>query len=327
MHHGERNELRRIGELLDSGVYPVVRNGGVVVPREPIVSAQILGQESKHVRPGKEGAKAGPRAPESERQGTSFAGASWSPSGPGTPRSAASLVVAELRKKFANELAAVEEAYPGTRHWLDDEGMWLVVESSLLPGFSQKAIFVIAIQFTSGLVRGWGFWATEAVGYEWIGPRHTNFPDGSICAFEPTDGTWTVWSPLVCLLDLYTVWAVRQLHLRTFGRWPGYQSVRHPYERILELREDEHCGCERYTKLYGKCCWDADRALSQIREAVLFTLRMHGGLRRPPSAILNFLRNCSCLPDHRDIFPSVSSSAEIAGMPPRTIPDKGQGEN
>ncbi|MDR6495605.1 hypothetical protein J2797_005529 [Paraburkholderia terricola] len=309
MQDGARNELRRIGELLDSGVYPVVRNGGVVVPREPIVSPQILGQESKHVRPGKEAAKARPRARESERQGASSPGASWSPPGPGTPRPATPLVVAELRNKLAHELAALEQAYPGTRHWLDDEGMWFVVESSLLPRFSQKAVFIVAIRFADGLVRGWGFWGTEAVGYEWIGPRHTNFPDGSICAFEPTDDTWTVWSPLVGLLDLYTLWAVRQLHLRTFGRWPGYQSVRYPYERTLELREDEYCGCARYTQLYGKCCRDADRALSQIREAVLFTLGMHGGLRQPPSAIVNFLRNSSFPPDTREIFPLVKPSA------------------
>ena len=124
MQDAVRNELRRIGELLDSGEYPVVRNGGVVVPREPIVSPQSLGQESKHVGPGKEAAKARPGSRESERQGASSPRAPWPPSGPGTPRPATSLVVSELRNKFAHELATLEQAYPRTRHWLDDEGMW-----------------------------------------------------------------------------------------------------------------------------------------------------------------------------------------------------------
>ncbi|WP_175728663.1 hypothetical protein [Burkholderia ambifaria] len=181
--------------------------------------------------------------------------------------------------------------------------MWLIVESSLLPGFSQKAIFVVAIRFADGLVRGWGFWGTEAIGYEWIGPRHTNFPEGSICAFEPADGTWAVWDPLVELLDLYTLWAVRQLHLRAFGRWPGHQAVRHPYERILELRADEYCGCGKSNQLYGKCCRDADLAGNQLREALAFTIDMHSGLRRPPQSIVEFLHDRTRVPDFRDVFP------------------------
>ncbi|MGY2492012.1 hypothetical protein [Cupriavidus sp. CP313] len=287
-------ELCRIGEQLDASLFPVVKNGGIVVPSNPVISPRTLGAESNHVKPGKARTEARPWARESDRPRTSSR--TWPHAGSGTPRSAAPLVVSELRGKFAEELTAVQQAYPGTQHWLDDDCMWLIVESSLLPGLSQQAIFVVGIRLADALVRGWGFWGTGAIGYEWIGPRHTNFPDGSICAFEPADGTWTVWDPLVELLDLYTLWAVRHLHLRAFGRWPGHQAVRHPYERILEMRADEYCGCGT-SQLYGKCCRDADLARNQIQEALLFTRGMRGGLRKPPMSLMTFLRN-------RDVRPA-----------------------
>ncbi|KGX66923.1 hypothetical protein Y027_261 [Burkholderia pseudomallei TSV5] len=299
MREDVRIELRRIGELLDASRFPVVRNGGIVVPGEPVISPRTVGTESNHVRPGKARTETRSRAWESDRQGTPSR--AWSRTGPGAPRSAAPLVVSELYNKFSHELIAVQQAYPGTQHWLDDDSMWFIAESSLLPGFSHKAVFVVAIRFADGLVRGWGFWGTEVIGYEWIGPRHTNFPDGSICAFEPADGTWTVSDSLVELLDLYTLWAVRHLHLRVFGRWPGFQAVRHSYERILELRADEYCGCGT-SRLYGKCCRDADLARNQVREAVAFTIDMRGGLRRPPASLVNFLRDRGRTPDLGDVL-------------------------
>ncbi|MFV8671404.1 hypothetical protein ACNRC9_20695 [Ralstonia pseudosolanacearum] len=301
MQDDVRIELRRIGEQLDASLFPVVKNGGIVVPSNPAISPRTLGAELNHVKPGKARTEARPRqqAWASDRPRPSFG--AWSYARSGAPRPAASLVVAELRSKFANELTAVQQAYPGAQHWLDDDGMWLIVESSLLPGFSHKAVFVVAIRFADALVRGWGFWGTEAIGYEWIGPRHTNFPDGSICAFEPTDGTWAATDPLVVLLDLYTLWAVRHLHLKAFGRWPGRQAVRHAYERILELRVDEYCGCDT-SRLYGECCRDADHARNQIREALIFTTDMQGGLRCPPASILAFLRHRDKVPDLREIL-------------------------
>ena len=128
------------------------------------------------------------------------------------------------------------------------------------------------------------------MGSTWIGPRHTNFPDGSVCAFEPADKTWVIGDPLVTLLDLYTLWALRHLHLQVFGRWPGHQAVRHPYERILELREDEHCGCDMSDKLYGKCCRDRDLRRDRIADAVNFIILASGGLRKPPNSVVKFVR-------------------------------------
>jgi hypothetical protein len=194
-----------------------------------------------------------------------------------------------IQTQYEDELDGILEAYPGTKVWRQEEGLWLLTESSLLPGFQQRALFLTGISFASGIVRGWGFWSGCLINPTWIGPRHTNFPDGSICAYEPTDGTWVIGDHIVELLDLYTVWALRHLHLQVLGRWPGHQAVRHPYERILELREDEYCGCDKTDKLYGECCREKDMSRNRVADAVSFVVHTGGGLRKPPAVVMMFI--------------------------------------
>jgi hypothetical protein len=285
--------LREIGDQLDSFLFPLVKNGGIVVPSRPAIFLDRLGKEHEHAKAGQRRSEAGSR----ERQpvwqrppaGTQSSAGARSSNGSGTPGHATSLVSADLRKKYSGELDAIEKAYPGMQHWQHNDGMWLLVESSLLPGLAPKANFAVGIPFGGHVVRSWGFWGSSAIGFEWIGPRHTNFPDGSICAFEPTDQTWVIGAPLVELLDLYTLWALRHLHLRAFGRWPGHQAVPHPYERILELRKDEYCGCANSHKFYGQCCRKSDLARNQIAEAINFTCLTAGGLRKPPNVVVRFM--------------------------------------
>lgn len=293
--------LREIGRQLDSFSFPVVKNGGIVVPGKPVASPWTTGTELENVKSGKTRSETGSRAWASARPRPFAWSWAWPYAGSGAPGPAAPFVGSELRAKFTNELTDVETAYPGTQHWHDDDGMWLLVRSSLLPGFSMRACFAIAVSFSRAMVRGWGFWGSDAIGYEWIGPRHTNFPDGSICAFEPTDGSWCVGEPLVELLDIYTVWAIRHLHLRIFGRWPGPQAVRFPYERLLELRLDECCGCEDSRGPYGRCCEPHDRRRNQIAEALHFTHAMASGLRSPSKQVVNFLLSRNQPPKIRDI--------------------------
>jgi hypothetical protein len=91
------------------------------------------------------------------------------------------------------------------------------------------------------------------------------------------------------LLDLNTLWALRQLHLDEFGRWPGHHSAPHPYERITELRGDEFCGCDRSDRLYRDCCQERDLAEDQAQMAADFNFRyMRNGLRSPPEEIAQF---------------------------------------
>ena len=153
--------------------------------------------------------------------------------GPWPARETAPLVSTSLQTHYDEELDAIQMAYPGTQVWHQDDGLWLLTKSSLVTDLRQAAIFLTGISYAQSGVKAWGFWTHPLASATWIGPRHTNFPDGSICAFHPTDGTWLIGDPIVQLLDLYSVWAVRHLHLTVVGRWPGPQAVIHPYERIL----------------------------------------------------------------------------------------------
>jgi hypothetical protein len=176
--------------------------------------------------------------------------------------------------------------------------LWLLSESAILDGLPQRALFVVGISFAWSMVRSWGFWVSPLETVRWIGPRHTNFFDGSICAFEPADGTWDFGDSLVELLDLYTVWALRHLHLQALGRWPGSQAVHHAIERILELREDEYCGCGGSGKKYADCCKARDSANSRIKDAVQYALTP----RRPPRLLSQAVLDGSELPRFGDLL-------------------------
>jgi hypothetical protein len=145
---------------------------------------------------------------------------------------------------------------------------------------------VIAIAPGFQHVRAWGFWCEGGAGVRWIGPRHTNYPDGSICAFDGEDRTWAFGDSLVTLADLYSVWAVRHLYLDHFGRWPGPQSSSHPYERLTEHRDDEHCSCGRSGRRYGECCQPADLQLNRCALAIDFLGWIEFSERTPPQSVV-----------------------------------------
>ena len=256
------------------------------LPIEPLK----MGEESNYVKPRQRRPKA-----RSRKRATGWKG---SPNRSWPPSQTSSIIGSSIREKYLDELPRVDEAYPGIRIWNQDNGIWLLSKSSLLPALNNKVIFLTAIPFDqSKTVRSWAFWNVGA-GLIWIGPRHTNFPDGSICAFEPTDRTWSVGDSLITLLDLYTLWALRHLYLDNFKRWPGYQAVHHPYERILELAEDEYCGCNGTERLYKECCQTKDLSIKQIANAINFYINFSGSLRTPPKKVVSFINN----PQHPPSF-------------------------
>ena len=275
------NSLREIGVLLDQNQFPRVYNGGVVMPGETAVRSLMPGKEKEYGRPRQRRPATGSWQGPTGRQGQTYR--------PRSSRRAAPNISSSLQEQYEAELDEIQEAYPGTKSWHQTEGLWLLTESTILNGLGKKATFLTAIPYTStSTVRSWGYWTT-AISAQWIGPRHTNFTDGSICAFEPRDKTWVIGENLLRLLDLYSLWALRHLHLEKFGRWPGYQSVSHPYERLSELRDDEFCGCGNSDKLYGDCCKKQDLARDRVADALDFFDRTNGGSRTPPEAISKFI--------------------------------------
>lgn len=280
--------LKEIGQQLDRNVFPVVKNGGLVAPN-PMPADQVNSvKEKQNERQGQRRSETGTwtRSERRERQAQR----------PRQTCKTTSVISSHIKAKrayervYEQEFDALRVAYPSIKIWQQAEGLWLLTESSVLPGHWHKAAFVTGLSYVFPFnVRSWGFWISGiSLKPVWIGPRHTNFPDGSICAFESSDETWSSGQSIITLLDLYTLWALRHRHLEVFGRWPGRQAVRYPYERILELKADEFCGCDRSEKLYADCCRDKDLALDQVAIALDFRLGT-GSERIPPKAIVDFI--------------------------------------
>jgi len=269
-----REKLRAIGMHLDRDIFPRVKDGGIVVPSNSAVPLSV----------GKETSNAEGRRKTRTSSGTSFG--SPQARGPWAPGQTASFLGSDPETYQEKDIDKLLENYPKTTCWRRNQGYWLLVESALFDEFDRAAIFMIGLTIESKIFRGWGFWRESAATRRWIGPRHTNFPDGSICAFVPADGTWLFGDPIVELVDLYTVWAARHLHFKMFGRWPGAQDSFHPYERLLEFREDEFCSCGSEAR-YGQCCRDSDLARNRISDAIAYSLKTETGRREPPRAIID----------------------------------------
>lgn len=287
--------LSKVGQQLDRNIFPVVKNGGLVVPNPKAIDQENSVMEKENERQAQRRSETGSRTWTERRQRQTRG--SWQ------TYTAPSVVSGYVKQGYEQQLDAVSNAYPGNQVWHQQDGLWLLTESSVLPGCWHKAAFVTGLSYVYPfVVRSWGFWISGiSLTPVWIGPRHTNFPDGSICAFEPKDRTWCAGQSIVTLLDLYTLWALRHRHLEVFGRWPGRQSVEHSYERLQELKEDEFCGCQDSDILYGDCCRDSDLARDRVADAVNFRFMM-GKDRRPPKAIVDFVTDRGTPPEHNRVL-------------------------
>lgn len=271
-----RITLEEIGLSLDYDKYPSIHNGGYVRPREAPIDQNKQGKDTKHHELQTRNRKKPTQSRKARRSGAS-------------PRST-QVFSSSLQKNYAENLSAVLEAYPDTRVWHREDGIWLLSESAILTGLDKSAMFLIAVPFTPEFpIRAWAWWTTK-VSVQWIGPRHTNYPDGSICAFEPSDQTWNPGDSLVNLLDLYTLWALRHLHLEVFGRWPGRQVLHHAYERIQEAQDNELCGCNNPKGTYANCCKSSDLELNKVTLHDDFFKTRPLTPRRPPAELFRFSR-------------------------------------
>ena len=276
--------VRMLGLQLDREIFPEVFDGGVVAP-SPAAVPQYLGAETQNV-----GTRPFPITSGASSFSSGTASATSSEATAWTPSATTPLERASIRAHYEDALDDVHAAYPGTRTWHDHDGMWLLSESSIVQGLNRAATFLVAFSWEHAAAKGWGFWRNRIGSVRWIGPRHTNFPDGSICAFHPAAGTWVFGDPIGALLDLYTVWALRHLHLELFNHWPGPQAVFHPYERRMELHASERCGCGS-GRTYRDCCASQDAARKVVPDAVSFAIQFAGGRREPPARVAQFALN------------------------------------
>jgi hypothetical protein len=203
------------------------------------------------------------------------------------------------------------EAYPTLQTFSDNDGMWLLARSSIISGLGREATFLVALPNRSGPgPRAWGFWTAVAESPKWIGPRHTNFQDGSICAFAPDEGAWSEGDDLRTLFDLYSVWALRHLHLEVLGRWPGKQygllgadQRVQAYYRQRECNDDELCGCGSETRRYSDCCKASDLQWNVIELMGIFLRHIPGGFgsRQPLTSVVGFIEGRSAIPKIADV--------------------------
>ena len=203
------------------------------------------------------------------------------------------------------------QAYPTLQTFPDHDGTWLLAKSSIISGLERAATFVVAVPYRWGASpRAWGFWTAAAQPPRWIGPRHTNFGDGSVCAFSPNEGAWSEGGDLRTLFDLYSVWALRHLHLEVLGRWPGKQYGLvgadprvQAYYRQIECKDDELCGCGSEIRRYAGCCKSSDLRWDFVESASLFLRHVHGGFasRQPPTSVVRFIEGESAMPKIADV--------------------------
>lgn len=303
--------LHQIGEDLDHGMFPSVYDGGLVWPARADVVFQLPGLEIQNGQ-------------------TSSASQSWHPWQTGTsgtsrpsptaasePAGSASTAPSLACGVYGlpESVRALAAAYPGTEAAETREALWLRVPASLLSHLGYRAIFVVALLPGRGIERGWAFWDHGIWGLQGIGLRHTNYGDASICAYDSCDGAWDYGYPLVALLDLFAVWAVRHLFLSQFGRWPGPQASFSPFERLREFRDNELCGCALPKGRYVDCCKLGDLQLvSQARNEMISQALIP---RAIPAAVRSFADDM--IPPHiayDGVFPTFLMNREASQTAP-----------
>lgn len=264
--------LHRIGEDLHRGIFPVVYRSGRVEPFSVGTSPPSL----KEVRKYGQGQQGGP--PAGPRQGA----AAWEGSAGGSAAAypAASLLgdVGALRSALGDEFV---DAYPQVRAHNSPGGPYFSLSVQPVEGLGRFARLLFRLGAKDQIPKAWGWWDDGT----WIGPRHTNFPDGSICAFEMRDGTWLPGLPFSRLVDLWVLWVTRHLHLQAFGWWPGAQALHTPFERLAEHQPGELCGCGS-GRLYVNCCRAEDEAIPSQARLREFVSVYRGGRRRPPVEVV-----------------------------------------
>jgi hypothetical protein len=267
--------LRRIGEDLDQDESLIVSRGGTVWPSaEQPLTWELGEQEGSHLgtptagpaRAGRSTARQGQRTTSDTTAGSSA-------------RAAASLLrQLGVREWVVEDIVGAGAAYPQLLVRPAPSILWLEMTFYPLKGYPRGAFLMVGYPLDALLpVQAWAWW-TDGL---WIGPRHTNYGNGSVCAYEPTDGTWSRGRPLVSLLDLIATWVVRHIHLLELRRWPGAQALHTAHERLSQTLPGERCGCDA-ARLYETCHMRVDLASSPEAVEHEFRSRFPAPWRCPP---------------------------------------------
>jgi hypothetical protein len=264
---------------------------GVLRPSTaPAAFFEVLGQQELHNatpekersrkgREGREGREGPQETPQARRSRPSNS-------------SAQELRSAELGGKIstyhATDLAGALAEYSQFRLRLAPPGAWLTGTIRPVPAQEDNAVVILVYPFEPFYpIHCWAWWDTGI----WVGPRHTNYGDGSVCAFEPADttGVWRGGDPLLQLLDYIACWIARHIFLKRRGRWPGPQSLHTAFERLTEHAPNELCGCGS-PYLYEVCHRPSDTAMAETERIAEFLRFCPHPFRNPPRTKSDCLR-------------------------------------
>lgn len=274
--------LRQIGEELDHHKTLRVFRGGVVQPSTGCPSPHLLGEESAHDRARE---PAGSERPEAG-QGQGSAEGSPASTRPG-PSAGQVLRERGVEAKLVADIEGAtdaQEGYPQLRARLAGPIIWLEGEIDPVPGLGRAARVRISYPMDRTIhVRAWAWWKKG----KWIGPRHTNF-DGSVCAYELSDRSWTRALPLVGYLDQVAGWISRHAYLAEFGRWPGPQALHTARERLIEHQPGELCGACMSGRPYEECHKPADMRMGRMAIDQEYHRLVGKAVRRLPDNEIGF---------------------------------------
>lgn len=249
-----KDDLRRIGDLLDADHGPDVLQGGSVTPDPSHTPSDGSGLDKEFGLDTKQQGQGSDRPAAGPWEGSASAAPVASDEVHevlGDPR-----VAGDARK----DVAVASKWRPQMGLLLAPPVLWIHYWFRPLEHSSRKAFHLVAYPLPGSSLKrpqGWAWWDLGVR----IGPRHLNWGDGGICAYEYAS-EWAPGDPLIELLDLYSVWTARHLYLLTFDRWPGTQVMHTPYERLVDHQRGELCGCGSAEKKYEDCHLDVDLALS-----------------------------------------------------------------
>lgn len=161
-----------------------------------------------------------------------------------------------LEAAFGTEFRVLVRQYKAVK-FEEKDGFWVVIKAKPFGFDGPQAHILLAVPSDRSILPK--AWAFEAVGTQprAFPPKHTNFPDGSICAFDPKRNVWNSSHGLLALVDHYAVWLVKSWHRTILGWWPGGQDGVCAFYRRREFVPNELCGCGSGVA-YGLCHRQAD---------------------------------------------------------------------
>jgi hypothetical protein len=214
-----------------------------------------------------------------------------------------------LRASYLQHLPGILAYYASLISREASDGLWVIAQSFPLGRDGPRFWICLFLPYSDGHdPKAFAF--RKIALPRTVGPRHTNFPDASICAFSSDDDAWRPGDNPLVLLNLYAEWLICQMYLEIAELWPGRQSGLDAVYRQTEFKAEEWCFCDSGLR-YGQCHMEADRnKVERLRnKGELF----NHGPRKVPPAVLRFAKS------HWKRVP-VSSDLQLhpyTGLPPR----------